>query len=71
MEQYNITNHFDQHQILSNLQHGFREGHSSETQLIAFVDDLAKEIQNDEQTDAMVMDFSKAFENYQTTESTM
>ena len=58
----NIMNHFDQHQILSNLQHGFREGHSCETQLIAFVDDLAKEMQNGGQTDAIVMDFSKGFD---------
>ena len=58
----NIMNHFDQHQILSNLQHGFREGHSCEIQLIAFVDDLAKEMQNGGKTDAIVMDFSKMFD---------
>ena len=42
---FNIMKHFDQHQILSNLQHGFHEGYSCETQLIAFVDDLAKGMQ--------------------------
>ena len=55
----NIMHYFDQHQILSNLQRRFREGHSCETQLIAFVDDLAKEMQNSGQTDVIVMDFSK------------
>ena len=44
-----IMNHFDQHQSTS----GFREGHSCETQLITFVDDLAKEMQNGGQTDAI------------------
>ena len=58
----NIMHHFDQHQILSNLQHGFRDGHTCETQLTAFVDDLAKEMQNGGQTDVIVMDFSKAFD---------
>ena len=58
----NIMHHFDQHQILSNLKHGFRECHTCETQLIAFVDDLAKEMQNGGQTDVIVMDFSKAFD---------
>ena len=42
----NIMHQYDQHQILSNLQHGFLEGHSCETQLIALADDLAKEMQN-------------------------
>ena len=54
--------HFDQDQILSNLQFGFREGHSCKTQLIAFVDDLAKEMQNGGQSGVIVMDFLKAFD---------
>ena len=58
----NSMHHFDNHQTLSNLQHGFRRGHSCETQLIAFVEDLAKEMQNGGQTDVIVMDFSKAFD---------
>ena len=58
----NIMQPFDQLQILSNLQHGFRKVHSCETQLIAFVDDLAKEIKNGGQSDVIVMDVSKAFD---------
>ena len=48
--------------LQQSLQHGFRRGHSCETQLIAFVEDLAKEMQNGGQTDVIVMDFSKAFD---------
>ena len=59
----NIMHQFDHHQILSNFQHGFLEGHSRETQLIAFADNLAKEMQNGEQSNVIVMDFSKAFDN--------
>ena len=51
----NIMHHFDNHQTLSNLQHGFLRGHSCKTQLIAFVEDLAKEMQNGGQTDVIVM----------------
>ena len=58
----NIMHQYDQHQILSNLQHGFLEGHSCETQLIALADDLAKEMQNGGQPEVIVMDFSKAFD---------
>ena len=50
------------HQILSNLQHGFCEGHSCKTQLIAFVDDFAKKMKNGGQSDVIVMGFSKAFD---------
>ena len=57
-----IMNHFDSHQILSNLQHGFRGGHSCETQLIAFVEDPAKEMRNGSQTDVVVIDVSNAFD---------
>ena len=58
----NVMHQYDQHQILSNLQHGFLEGHSCETQLIALAEDLAKEMQNGGQSDVIVTDFSKAFD---------
>ena len=54
--------HFDQHQILGNLQHGFHEGYSCETRLMAFVNDLARELQNGRQSDVIVMHFSKTFD---------
>ena len=37
------SEHLDRHGILNDSQHGFRRARSCETQLIAFIDDLAKE----------------------------
>jgi retron-type reverse transcriptase len=48
--------------ILNDFQHGFRKLHSCETQLIGFINDIAKEMQGGGQTDVIVMDFSKAFD---------
>ena len=48
--------------ILYDLQHGFREKRSCETQLIMLVDELAKNMQMGKQTDLILLDFSKAFD---------
>ena len=57
-----ISKHLDRYGILNDSQHGFRRARSCETQLIAFIDDHAKEMQGGGQTDVIVMDFSKAFD---------
>ena len=57
-----IMNHADTHSILYPLQHGFRKFRSCETQLLEFVDDVTKNIENSTQTDILIMDFSKAFD---------
>ena len=57
-----ITKHLDQHNILSDAQHGFRKKRSCETQLLLTVDDLAKELDRAGQTDTVLLDFSKAFD---------
>ena len=57
-----IMSHADQNNILYPLQHGFRSKRSCETQLLEFVDDVTKNMENGEQTDVLVMDFSKAFD---------
>jgi hypothetical protein len=44
------------------LQHGFRRNRSCETQLIEFIDDLIKNLQEGLQTDVLIMDFAKAFD---------
>ena len=54
--------HFDFEKTLSNAQHGFRKHHSCETQLLQTIHDLAKSINNCEQTDSILLDFSKAFD---------
>ena len=58
----NIMDHYNQHHILTEAQHGFRPGRSCETQLIITAQDLTKSIDDREQVDAIVLDFSKAFD---------
>ena len=50
---------FDTHKILTELQHGFRRGHSCESQTLH---DLLYSFDNRTQTDMIIMDFSKAFD---------
>ena len=57
-----ILNHLEQHNILTSLQHGFRSGHSCETQLITTTNDIMKTFDRKEQTDLVILDFSKAFD---------
>ena len=57
-----IMTHSDKHNILYPLQHGFRKNRSCETQLLEFVDDVTKNMENSKQTDVLIMDFSKAFD---------
>jgi hypothetical protein len=58
----NIMQHAEKNNILYPLQHGFRKGRSCETQLIEFVDDISKNLQEGRQTDILIMDFAKAFD---------
>lgn len=57
-----IMTHLDQHLILTDLQHGFRQRRSCDTQLLITADDLIKTIEDGQQTDALLLDFSKAFD---------
>ena len=58
----NIMQHAEANNILYPLQHGFRKGRSCETQLIEFVDDISKNLQEGHQSDILIMDFAKAFD---------
>ena len=58
----NIMSFLNEHNLLYNFQHGFREKRSCETQLLEFTSDIFKNLQSGQQTDAIVMDFSKAFD---------
>ena len=53
-----IINHFEHNQILTDCQHGFRKRRSCETQLIMTVDDLARGLNEKQQVDAILLDFS-------------
>ena len=56
-----LMNHLEQN-ILTDLNHGFRSGHSCETQLVITLQDLCKTYDNGKQTDVAILDFAKAFD---------
>ena len=57
-----VLNHLEQFKILTDLQHGFRSGHSCESQLIITLNDLFEAYNAKEQVDLVIIDFSKAFD---------
>ena len=57
-----LVKHFNNHNILYELQHGFREKRSCETQLIMLTHELLQNMQKGKQTDLILLDFSKAFD---------
>ena len=57
-----LVKHFTELDIFYEMQHGFREKRSCETQLIMLIDELAKTMQMGKQTDLILLDFSKAFD---------
>ena len=54
--------HADKYRILYPFQHGFRKFRSCETQLIEFIDDMTRNLDDGKQIDVRIMDFSKAFD---------
>ena len=58
----NVMDHYENNNVLVDVQHGFRPGRSCETQLLITAQDLNKSLDNKEQVDAVVLDFSKAFD---------
>ena len=58
----NMSRHLTDQNIRYDLQHGFRERRSCETQLIMLIDELSKNIQSRKQTELILLDFSKAFD---------
>ena len=54
--------HLEGNNLLSDNQHGFKKKRSCESQLILFVDELAKNMSKGKQTDVAILDFSKAFD---------
>ena len=58
----NLVTHLDSHQLLYDLQHGFRSKRSCETQLVMLMEDLSRNTIKGKQTDLILLDFSKAFD---------
>ena len=57
-----IMSHLEQQIILTNLNHGFRSGFSTETQLLTTTNDLLMSFDKGKQVDIAIPDFSKAFD---------
>ena len=58
----NIVSHMDKYNLLYALQHGFRSKRSCETQLVTLIEDLMRNSIASNQTDLVLLDFSKAFD---------
>ena len=58
----NIMTHLNEHKLLSERLHAFQKKHSCETQLIIFIDDWAKILDEGGQVDTFILDFEKAFD---------
>ena len=57
-----LMSHLDDNKIIYQHQHGFRAKRSCETQLLEFMQDLHSQADKGIQTDAVILDFSKAFD---------
>ena len=54
--------HLEQHNILTDSQHGFRAKRSTETQLIQAIHDISKSLDKKETVDMAILDFTKTFD---------
>ena len=54
--------HLEEHQILTDCQHGFWARRSCETQLLTICHELAETIDKRDQMDLVILDFAKAFD---------
>jgi len=57
-----IMHHLESNDISYTNQFGFRNKHSSESQLLITIDDFAKALNSKKQVDIGILDFSKAFD---------
>ena len=57
-----MYDHLDYYGIFTDAQHGFRKKRSTETQLLLTTDDFMLGLEKNIQTDAILLDFSKAFD---------
>ena len=57
-----VMKHLEQHNILTDSQHGLRAKRSTETQLIQTIHDISKSLNKKETVDMAILDFTKAFD---------
>lgn len=58
-----IMDHLDTNHFFHPAQHGFRKGLSCKSQLALFLHDLHANLDCNQQTDAIFLDYEKAFDN--------
>jgi len=54
--------HIEHYELLSDIQHGFRQRRRCETQLALLIEGLASALDRREQIDMIILDFCKAFD---------
>ena len=54
---HSIMEHIDNHQLLAQYQHGFRQQHSTESQLVNTLEEITRSVDNNIQTDVLILDF--------------
>lgn len=57
-----IVAHLESNELISRTQHGFRKGGSCLSNLLQFLDQVTKSIEEDECVDVIYLDFAKAFD---------
>ena len=57
-----VMQHLDIHKILCDQQHGFRKRRSCDSQLLVTIQDISANLDEGKQIDAVLLDFSKAFD---------
>ena len=57
-----VMSHLEKYNVLDDAQHGFRKKRSTISQLVITVNDFASTLRDQKQTDAILLDFSKAFD---------
>ena len=59
---FGISHHLEEHNVIHDEQYGFHSGRSCETKLLITIHDFANNLNNQKQTDAILLDFTKAFD---------
>ena len=57
-----MVSYLEDNYLLSNKQHGFRKGRSCLTQLLSHYDAILRNLNSEDETDVIYLDFSKAFD---------
>ena len=57
-----MVSYLEDNFLLSNKQHGFRKGRSCLTQLLSHYDAILRNLNSEDETDVIYLDFSKAFD---------